>query len=109
MTGAVYVEWMSKRSQFSGREGNQGSLHLKADLPFVTPDELSVQPAGSPPSKRFLKPFRNNGEKKPAAANEHRILAERNPTEISVTSTLIAKELVVIDAIPENTKGINND
>lgn len=51
------------------------------------------------------------GKKKPqaASANEHRILAERNPTEVSVTSTLIANELVVIDAIPVNTKGINND
>lgn len=43
-----------KRSQLCGREGNQGSLHLKADLPFFTPDELSIQLAGSPPPQQEI-------------------------------------------------------
>lgn len=61
------------------------------------------------PARDFSKLSRNNEEKKPAPANEHCVLAEGSSTEVSVTSTLIANELVVIDAVPANTKGINND
>lgn len=111
MTRAAYAEQMNEKGQFGAREGNQGSLHSKEDPSFRTPDKPNMQPHVSPPARDFSKSSRNNREKKPQAApaNEHRILAERNPTEVSVTSTLIANELVVIDAIPVNTKGINND
>lgn len=111
MTRAAYAEQMNEKGQFSAREGNQGSLHSKEDPSYRTADEPNMQPHASPQQEISQNPPATIGKKKTqaASANEHRILAERNPTEVSVTSTLIANELVVIDAIPVNTKGINND
>lgn len=61
MTRAAYAERMNEKGQLGAREGNQGSLHLKEDLPFRTPEEPNIQPDASPPAD-FSKPSRNNGK-----------------------------------------------